>query len=294
MVHESLYTMSSPVLVLAPHLFAKKRSSRYHLRRSYLHKAFMPTDSNNTDPQLPDAMHALRDERLGDRAALGEGRITKDGSGDHAARRASGKKDSSDSSLAGQCCHIQPYNYGVLSYAFCSVSYFRPVETLLEKEALKKQLKEVEEHHLSNLKDAEEQANKREVEERADQCICEVEERAGWRVEDVKGRIREAQEQADRRVREAEEQADHRVGEAVGEAGERAERCVGEAERRVGEADQRVKEAGERADRHVREAEERANQCVGKADQRVREMELRAEQVLNNVLGKFYIRFSSP
>ena len=80
----------------------------------------MPTNSNDTDPQLPDATHALpleQDEQVADRAVLGEWRVTKSGSSDYALWKASGKTDSSDSSSAGSHCDFQTCNYSILTYA---------------------------------------------------------------------------------------------------------------------------------------------------------------------------------
>jgi hypothetical protein len=111
--------MSTTVLVIAPHLFAKKHVSRQRLRRTYLNKYFMATDNNDTDPQLPDdtrSLQLMEDERAADQAELGQRRFATDSNSDRARRRASDKTDSSDSSSAGAIVLIVICNYGMLTH----------------------------------------------------------------------------------------------------------------------------------------------------------------------------------
>jgi hypothetical protein len=219
--------MSTTVLVIAPHLFAKKHVSRHRLRRTYLNKSFMATDNNDTDPQLPDdtrSLQLMQDERAADQAALGEGRVATDSYSDRARRRASDKTDSSDSSSAG-ACH---YTYRILqlwdadSCMLFTVSYFRPVQIIAENETLKLQLKDVQEQRVTDLKDAEARVDRR-----------------------VREAVREAEERADHRVREAEERADRRIREAE----ERRVFDLKDAERRVQEAEERRVADLERSER---------------------------------------------
>jgi hypothetical protein len=127
-------TMSTTVLVIAPHLFVKKRASRQRLRRTHLNKSFMATDSNDTDPQLPDdtrSLQFMQGEGAADQAALGEGRVATDSYSDSARRRASDKTDSSDSSSAGACLSCFT-TVGCDSCMLFTVSYFRPVQIMAE------------------------------------------------------------------------------------------------------------------------------------------------------------------
>ena len=203
-VHENATTtMSTTVLVIAPHLFAKKHVSRQRLRRTYLNKSFMATDNNDTDPQLPDdtrSLQLMQDERGADQAALGQGRVAMDSNSDRTRRRASDKTDSSDSSSAGACHHTHLQLWDADSRLLFTVSYFRPIQVMAENEALKRQLKDVQEHRVTDIKEAEERVDRRvreavrEAEEHADRRVQEAEERRVSDLKDVKRRVQEAEE----------------------------------------------------------------------------------------------------
>jgi hypothetical protein len=142
----------------------------------------------------------MQDERGADQAALGQGRVAMDSNSDRTRRRASDKTDSSDSSSAGACHHTHLQLWDADSRLLFTVSYFRPVQVMAEHEALKRQLKDVQEHRVTDIKEAEERVDRRvreavrEAEERADRRVREAEERRVSDLKDVKRRVQEAEE----------------------------------------------------------------------------------------------------
>jgi len=186
----------------------------------------MATDSNDSDPQLPDDTRLHQDDRAAHQAVLGEGRVTIDGGSDYALRRASGKTDSSDSSSV--------------------VSYCRPVQIMAENEVLKRQIKDAEERRLSDWKDVEERANQRiqEAEERADR-------RAEQRLQDAIQRLQDAEQ---RRLSDLKNAEERRLSD------------LKNAEQRLQDAEQRLQDAEQRRLSDLKEAERRLQDAEGRAE----------------------------